>query len=161
MSEIKKITITLESVKEIYLHAREEFPYECCGWILGEKNSTLASKVRKAKNQYTTSNHPTKSSRSKETAYVISGKDLIELNESFEKNFVPKIIYHSHPNGKAYFSETDINNAMSPWGNEPSYPVQQVVIGIDKDKIVEARQFAWHDKSKKFIEINFLEGMKI
>ena len=58
MSEIKKIRITLESVKEIYLHAREEFPNECCGWILGEKNSTLASKVRKAKNQYTTSNHP-------------------------------------------------------------------------------------------------------
>ena len=161
MNEIKKIKITSESIKEIYLHARKEFPYECCGWILGEKNSTVASKVRKAKNQYSASTHPTKSSRSKETAYVISGKDLIELNESFEKTFVPKIIYHSHPNGKAYFSETDINNAMSPWGSEPSYPVQQVVIGINKYEIVEAKQFAWDYQSKKIIEFNFLEGMKI
>ena len=75
MNEIKKIKITSESIKEIYLHARKEFPYECCGWILGEKNSTVASKVRKAKNQYSASTHPTKSSRSKETAYLISGKD--------------------------------------------------------------------------------------
>jgi len=65
MNEIKKIKITSESIKEIYLHARKEFPYECCGWILGEKNSTVASKVRKAKNQYSASTHPTKSSRSK------------------------------------------------------------------------------------------------
>jgi len=161
MNGINKIRITSESLKEIYLHARKEFPNECCGWILGEKDSTLASKVRKAENLYTAINHPTQSTRSKETAYVISGKDLIELNESFEKQFIPKIIYHSHPNGKAYFSETDINNAMSPWGTEPSYPVQQIVIGINKDEIVEAKQFAWNYKSKKFIEINFLEGMKI
>ena len=159
MNEIKKIKITSESIKEIYLHARKEFPYECCGWILGEKNSTVASKVRKAKNQYSASTHPTKSSRSKETAYVISGKDLIELNESFEKTFVPKIIYHSHPNGKAYFSETDINNAMSPWGSEPSYPVQQVVIGINKYEIVEAKQFAWDYQSKKFIDFSNLSNL--
>ena len=50
---------------------------------------------------------------------------------------------------------------MSPWGSEPSYPVQQVVIGINKYEIVEAKQFAWDYQSKKFIEINFLEGMKI
>ncbi|MFL2665623.1 MAG: Mov34/MPN/PAD-1 family protein [Dehalococcoidia bacterium] len=161
MNDIGKITVSSETINEIYIHARNEFPSECCGWILGEKNSNLASIVRQAKNQYSPTNHPSKPDRSSETAYVISGKDLIELNESFEKNIVPKIIYHSHPNGKAYFSETDINNAMSPWGSEPSYPVQQIVIGINEKEIVQAKQFAWDYTSKKFIEINIYLGKKI
>ena len=33
--------------------------------------------------------------------------------------------------------------------------------GINKYEIVEAKQFSWHYKSKKFIEVNFFEGMKI
>ena len=44
---------------------------------------------------------------------------------------------------------------MSPWGSEPSYPVQQVVIGINKYEIVEAKQFAWIIKVKNLLKLTF------
>ncbi|MBT5253111.1 MAG: hypothetical protein HOL69_05565, partial [Chloroflexi bacterium] len=52
-------------------------------------------------------------------------------------------------------------NASDPWGDGPAYPVHQIVIGIDSDRVVEARQFAWNEQTEDFVEIAEYEGLDI
>ena len=70
------------------------------------------------------------------------------------------VIYHSHSNGRAYLSPTDREAATSPWGG-PVYPVQQLVIGIDREKVTEAALFAWSDDKGGFAEIARYAGAAI
>ena len=112
-------------------------------------------------NAYQPSAHPTAPDRTAETAYVIDGADLIELNRTMDDPEPPLVIYHSHPNGRAYFSETDRRVATDPWGDGPVYPVRQLVIGIDAERVVEARLFGWDDAEKGFTEIASFDGSEI
>ena len=127
----------------------------------GVSGDTTAGGVRRAVNAYDPDLHPTAKDRTAERAFVISDGDLLELNRSLDDDVRPRIIYHSHPNGRAYFSPTDRANARDPWGEGPAYPVQQIVIGIDSARVVEARQFAWSDEADDFVEIAQYEGFDI
>ena len=146
---------------DIFRHARESFPDECCGWLTGEKGSNTASGVRRAVNAFEPALHPTAKDRTAERAFVISNGDLLELSRSLDDDIRPLVIYHSHPNGRAYFSPTDRASARDPWGDGPAYPVQQIVIGIDRERVVEARQFAWSDEIDDFVEIAEYAGLDI
>ena len=92
---------------------------------------------------------------------MISDGDLLDLNRTLDDDVRPRIIYHSHPNGRAYFSPTDKTNATDPWGDGPAYPVQQIVVGIDGERVVEARLFAWDSDEEDFIEIAEFDGQDI
>ena len=155
------IDVPRASLEAIFAHARESYPDECCGWITGDKDSNTASGVRRAVNAYEPEAHPTAKDRSSQTAFVISDSDLLDLARTLDDDVRPRIIYHSHPNGRAYFSETDRSNAADPWGDGPAYPVQQIVVGIDEDRVVEARLFAWDDDAEDFIEIAEFYGRDI
>ena len=155
------IDVPRSAIEEIYRHARETFPEECCGWLTGDKDSNTAGGVRRAVNAYESDLHPTASNRTAERAYVISNGDLLELAGTLDDDVRPRIIYHSHPIGRAYFSETDRANARDPWGEGPAYPVQQIVIGIDEERVVVARQFAWDDLADDFVEIAEFEGADV
>jgi hypothetical protein len=48
--------------------------------------------------------------------------------------------------------------ARSPWGDGPAYPVQQLVVGLDGERVVEAALFAWSDDAGDFVEIARLPG---
>ena len=102
--------------------------------------------------------HPTAPERLPETAFVIGGQDLIELTQSFDSDNPARIIYHSHPNGLSYLSETDRGIATIPWGDGPAYPVQQLVIGIDAEQIVDAALFDWSESTGGFVEIARFSG---
>ena len=92
---------------------------------------------------------------------MITGDDLLTLNRSFDTDLPAQVIYHSHPNGRAYFSPTDQKMATSPWGDGPAYPVQQLVVGVDQHRVVEAALFAWSDEDRGFVEIARYEGAAI
>ncbi len=146
---------------EIYLHAREEFPNECCGWLTGPKEADHVDRVRRAVNAYRPESHPTASDRTPETAYVIDGADLIDLYRSLDGAEPPRIIYHSHPNGRAYFSPTDQKVAADPWGDGPAYPVRHLVVGIDADRVVESRLHDWDDDEKRYVETARFDGADV
>jgi len=161
MPKPQPIEVPRATLEDIFKHARDSFPNECCGWLTGDKNSNTAGGVRTAINAYEPENHPTAKDRTAQTAFVISDNDLLDLNKTLDDDVRPRIIYHSHPNGRAYFSPTDKANASDPWGDGPTYPVNQIVIGIDGDRVVEARQFAWDDDASDFVEIAEYEGLDI
>ena len=155
------INVPRSTIEKIYRLARQAYPNECCGWLTGSKDSNEASGVRSARNAYEPETHPTAKNRSTQTAFVIADGDLLALNKTLDDDIRPRIIYHSHPNGRAYFSETDKANASDPWGDGPAYPVHQIVVGIDEDRVQEARQFAWDSKAEDFVEIAEYEGLDI
>jgi len=156
------VAIPRDVLIEIYRESRKAFPLECCGWISGAAAEPgVATVLRACKNQQDGGQHPTQAARGSETAYVIAGEDLLALNRSFDEETPARVIYHSHPNGRAYLSETDRQVATSPWGDGPTYPVQQLVVGIDEARVVEAALFAWSDESESFVEISRFEGEAI
>ncbi len=154
------IAIPRELLECAYAEARAAFPAECCGWLTGADDSAVDA-LRACVNQQDAGDHPTAANRSAETAYVIAGDDLLAFSKSFDGDAPARIIYHSHPNGRAYFSDTDRAVAASPWGDGPAYPVQQLVVGLDDQRVVEAALFAWSDADEGFVEIARYPGADI
>ena len=148
-------------LEEVYREARRSFPAECCGWLAGPVDGREVSTVRQCANAQDSGTHPTTPDRGAETAYVITGDDLLTLNRSFDTDLPAQVIYHSHPNGQAYLSPTDREVATSPWGDGPAYPVQQLVVGLDQHRVVEAALYAWSDEDEGFVEIARYEGAAI
>ena len=155
---IQPVAIDRSLLESIYLQARASFPNECCGWLAGPRTGNVATDVHPCVNDQDSGNHPTVADRTAERAYVFSAADLLELNHTLDGDHPPLVIYHSHPNGQAYFSPTDRQVAASPWGDGPAYPVQQLVVGIDEHRVVEAALFAWSDEEDGFVELLRYEG---
>jgi proteasome lid subunit RPN8/RPN11 len=144
----------------VYREARRAFPAECCGWLSGAAADAVAE-LRACANQQADGHHPTAAERSAESAYVIAGEDLLAFSRGFDGPTPPRILYHSHPNGRAYLSATDREVATSPWGDGPAYPVQQLVVGIDEEHVTEAALFAWTEDEAGFVEIARYPGAKL
>ena len=155
------LDIPAEVLAEVYREARRAFPFECCGWLAGPADSRAVDTVRSCENAQDSGTHPTQAARGAETAYVITGDDLLSLNRSLDSDTPAKVIFHSHPNGRAYFSPTDREVASSPWGDGPAYPVQQLVVGITEAQVVEAALFAWSDDEEGFVQIASYDGAAV
>ena len=155
------LEIPAQILSEVYREARRAFPFECCGWLSGPADSPEVNVVRSCENAQDSGTHPTQAARGAETAYVITGDDLLSLNLSLDSETPAKVIFHSHPNGRAYFSPTDREVASSPWGDGPAYPVQQLVVGITDTRVEEALLFAWSDEEEGFVQIASYQGAPV
>ena len=134
---------------------------ECCGWLIGSSSHNQIVAVRACVNAKTLGVHTAVPDRGAETAYEFTAQDTLDLARSFDTDAPAVVIYHSHPNGRAYFSATDRQVAKGPWGDGPSYPVQQLVVGIDASRVVEAALFAWSQEDNDFVEIARYKGAAI
>ncbi len=143
MSTPQPLDVPRNVLEQIYRHAREVFPEECCGWLAGAPDGQGVTIVRACENVQTAGDHPTAAGRPPETAYVFSARDSIALSKSLDTDTPARIIYHSHTNGMAYLSDVDRTVAASPWGDGPSCGAQQLVIGIESTTVREAALFAW------------------
>jgi proteasome lid subunit RPN8/RPN11 len=148
----KPIAIPPAVLEEVYAHARRAFPAECCGYLVGPRGGAEVTRARACRNAQADGEHPTAKERGAETAYVIAGEDLLAMARSFDGPEPARVIYHSHPNGRAYFSATDAEVASSPWGDGPMYPVQQLVVGLTEAGVVEAKLFDWDEERAGFFE---------
>ena len=101
---------------EIYAHAREAFPLECCGYIAGDR-------VVRCTNEDASS-----------TSFAIGGRDLLDFARSFDGPAPARVLYHSHTNGRAYISPTDRAQAGG-------YPVQHLVVGLTAAGIQDVALF--------------------
>ena len=82
---------------------------------------------------------------------MIAGHELLAFAKSFEGTRPARVVYHSHTNGRAYFSTVDRELAVA--GDRPAYDVQHLVVAVTADGIVEAAQFAWSPETRAFIEV--------
>ncbi len=89
-------------------HARQAYPNECCGAMIGT-NGGSAKQVRVAM--------PLENAFEgvQATRYELRPQDLLAAEKAAREQNMDVIgIYHSHPDCDAYFSETDLKNSC-PW----------------------------------------------
>jgi adenylyltransferase/sulfurtransferase len=127
----------------IYAHARREFPAECCGYLAGDELAIV-----ECRNAQLDGGHPTEPARGADTGFVIAGAELLAFAKSFDSPRPARVVYHSHTNGRAYFSAVDQDLAAGP-----AYPVQHLVVGVTAAGVVEAAQFAWEPAARAYVEI--------
>lgn len=95
--------ITDAQLKQIYAHAKEIYPYECCGFLLGSfEDGGLVREVRRATNQ----------NKERTDRFVISAEEFARVQLAADAAGLDIIgIYHSHPDWPPIPSQTDMNNA--------------------------------------------------
>ncbi len=142
-----------EALHEIYAQARREYPKECCGMVFGPRGHDAADKVRPCVNTQDQlhADDPITHTRDARTAYNLGAGDLFALQKSLRGDNPAKIVYHSHVEVGAYFSDTD--QAAAQMDGEPAYPVEYVVVDIRADGPHGAAQFVWDDTQKKYVEV--------
>ncbi len=133
---------------EIYAHARASYPAECCGYLVGPAGGDAVDARVACRNAQPDGAHPIDPSRTAETGFVIAGAELLAFARSFGTPRPARIVYHSHTNGRAYFSAIDRAMAAGP-----AYPVEHLVVGVTADAITEAAQFAWSEAAGDYVEI--------
>jgi [CysO sulfur-carrier protein]-S-L-cysteine hydrolase len=143
---VTPIAIPPEILAAVYAHAIAAFPDECCGYLVGRAAGVVDAAVpcRNAQRD----GDPIAPGRSAETGYAIAGDELFGFARSFDSDRPARIVYHSHTNGRAYFSALDRQIAAGP-----AYPVQHVVVGVGGGAITEVAQFAWSDAARDYVEV--------
>ena len=142
-----------EQLDEIHLHAVEEYPHECCGIVVGNPDDNQDNVVYRCENIQNKLHEkdPGNFTRDARTAYNISALELQKLlSEASSKGRVFKVLYHSHPEHDAYFSEEDIRMALFD-GETPIYPgTQYLVVSVYSEKIRDQALFGWNPETKTF-----------
>lgn len=145
--------ISRASLDRIVAQAEREFPYECCGFIIGDGRVEEVRPIANIQNLKHAEN-PEAFPRDARTAFLMDPRQhLAVMNEIDDRELTLKIVYHSHPEHDAYFSETDRRQACSFDPDEPDYPdTAYVVISIMGGKFKRAAAFVWEGASKSFVE---------
>jgi len=102
------IRIEPDAWRAMVSHARQVYPNECCGAMIGSidggaKNVRVAMPLENA------------FEGAQATRYELRSRDLLEADRAARERSMDLIgIYHSHPDCDAYFSKTDLQNSC-PW----------------------------------------------
>ena len=102
MIDIKKNHI--DQIKE---HAQKDYPYECCGILLGkfENGEKTVTQVLEILNE--------KEDENKHNRYLIPSSKILETELYAIKNGLDIVgFYHSHPNHSAIPSAFDVEHAL-------------------------------------------------
>ena len=148
------LTIPAEFLKKIRQQAEGDYPRETCGILVGPKEKpgtvTALFPCRNLQDEYHAED-PVNFPRTAATAYFMDPGDLLRIQkEARQKQCEMRMIYHSHVNAGAYFSEEDQRIALSEGG--PAYPgVSYLVVSVMKGKAGEAALFQWDPRTKTFL----------
>ena len=102
------IRIQTEPWAAMVAHARQTYPNECCGAMLGtlDGDSKVVQEAIALENAY---------EGAQAARYELRPEDLLAADRAAREHGLDLIgIYHSHPDCDAYFSKTDLQNSC-PW----------------------------------------------
>src|SRR6202521_125645 len=152
---MKTASIRRASMDAIVAQAEREFPFECCGFIIGD-NDNAVEDVRPIANIQNAmhAKDPAAFPRDARTAFLMEPKEhLAVMNEVDRRKLTLRVVYHSHPDHDAYFSPTDRAQACLFDPGEPDYPdTAHIVMSIRRGKFVRAAAFVWDAARKEFVE---------
>jgi proteasome lid subunit RPN8/RPN11 len=159
---VTPIAIPEHVLAAVYAHAVAAFPDECCGYLVGAAPGAVDGAVP-CRNAQADGDHPLAPERGADTGFVIAGTELFRFARSFDTDRPARIVYHSHTNGRAYFSDVDRRMAAGP-----AYPVQHVVVGVavgapsprgpaspidPLPSVTQVAQFAWSEAVHDYVEV--------
>ena len=141
--------LTPTEQEAIRAQAVEEYPFESCGVILARGTERRLLRCRNAQNELH-ARDPGRHPRDARTAYYIDPKDLLRIGDHEREGFEVAVIYHSHVDAGAYFSETDRRQAIV--GGEPAYPgAVYVVTSVVRGVVDAVAAFRWDPGPRDFV----------
>jgi proteasome lid subunit RPN8/RPN11 len=146
--------LTTAELEAIQRHARTEYPAECCGVLLVRPGATEDRRLLACRNiqDELHARDPGRFPRTARTAYYIAHEDLLQIARREGEGFEVRVIYHSHVDAGAYFSETDRRNAMVD--GVPAYPqATYVVVAVAEGRVADTRAHRFSAETHEFVEI--------
>jgi proteasome lid subunit RPN8/RPN11 len=151
------ITITREAVERVDEEARAAFgrDEESCGLLVGPADRPLLVDT-----VVPMENRANKLHRLDPETYPRTGRMYFDINplvfersvREGEGNGRPvKVLYHSHLDVGAYFSETDAQ-AATMGGDAPSYDLAYLVTSVRAGVVDDRKLFVWDAARKSFVE---------
>jgi adenylyltransferase/sulfurtransferase len=145
--------ISADALRACYADARARYPEEACGLLSGPRAATQVDTVRVCENQQNRLHQrdPKTHPRDARSAYSLGFRDLQFLDDSLAESSPQRvqIIYHSHCDVGAYFSQEDERAAT--FEGQLIYPVDYLVIDCQKDGVRGAKLFRFIDGG--FVEV--------
>ena len=150
---MKPASIRRASMDAIVAQGEREFPFECCGFIIGDDSIEEVRPIANIQNAMHAKD-PAAFPRDARTAFLMEPKEhLAVMNEVDRRKLALLCVFHSHPDHDAYFSATDRAQACSFDPSEPDYPdTVYIVLSIRAGKFARAAAFAWDAEKKEFAE---------
>ena len=147
------------SLAQIITQAEREFPYECCGFIIGDDSLEEVRPIMNIQNRKHAED-PASFPRDARTAFLMDPREhLAVMNEIDRRKLSLLTVYHSHPDHDAYFSATDRAQACSFDPAEPDYPgTTYIVLSVTGGKFARAAAFVWDGGRKNFAETKLAVG---
>jgi len=146
------VILTPEESEQIQGQAVREYPAESCGVVLTRGDERRLMPCRNIQDELH-ARDPERHPRDARTAYYIDPADLLKIGRLEGEGFTVAVIYHSHIDAGAYFSETDRRNALM--GDEPCYPAATyVVTSVVAGRVDAMAAFAWDATRRDFLTIS-------
>ena len=144
--------LSAEEFDRVQAQAEAEYPAECCGVVLVRSGPPVERVLLPCRNiqDELHAKDPVRHPRDARTAYFIDPKDLLAIGRREAQGYRVTVIYHSHIDAGAYFSETDKRNALM--NGEPAYPdAVYVVVSVVERRLAEAGAFVWDPDAQDFV----------
>jgi len=150
---MKAVSMRRASMDAIVAQAEREFPFECCGFIIGDDSVEEVRPVANIQDRMHAED-PAAFPRDARMAFLMEPKEhLAVMNEVDRRKLAVRAVYHSHPDHDAYFSPTDRAQACSFDPSEPDYPgIVYIVMSIRAGRFARAAAFDWDFEKKEFGE---------
>jgi len=133
-------------------YAKDE---ESCGLLLGPSDDvTLVDAIVPMINRAAKLHamDPEAYPRTARTYFDIDPLKFARAIDEGEANGRPvKVLYHSHIDVGAYFSETDVA-AANMGGDEPSYDLAYLVTSVKSGGVDDRKLFVWSPRDRTFVE---------
>ena len=131
------ITIAESLLREIRAHGVKDYPYECCGLLLGHYDPD---------GKLVTETYPISNAReesAKRNRFLIEPQELMR-GERYARDHYLEVVgfYHSHPDSPAVPSQYDLEHA---W---PTY--SYIVMSVEKGRTVDLRSWEMEADRSRF-----------
>jgi proteasome lid subunit RPN8/RPN11 len=148
---MKELKISNELLRHCFAHGAQGYPEEVCGILAGPEDKphlvTAAHPLANILNQKHAED-PEGFPRTAAEGYVLDPREHMLLERKLGKSGeAVRVIYHSHVDVGAYFSDEDKRRAL--WNDEPLYPgVAYLVCGV-KNRKPDGAVLVWYDPSNR------------
>ena len=143
--------VTPAELDALRCQATEEYPEESCGVIVAQGDERRLLRCRNVQNDLH-ARDPQRHPRTARTAYHIDPQDLLRIGRLESEGFRVAVIYHSHVDAGAYFSETDRRQALM--GDEPTYPgTTYLVTSVVQGRVEATTAFEWDQTRRDFLPV--------
>jgi proteasome lid subunit RPN8/RPN11 len=134
------ITIEPDQLTEMRRHGERDYPFECCGLMLGRFETTGQKLLTET---YPISN--AREEEAKRNRFLIRPEELMRGEKYARENGLDVVgFYHSHPDEPAVPSKYDLDHA---W---PTY--SYIVVSVEKGQAVDLRSWEMEADRSKFNE---------